>query len=68
MGLLKIRWFNSICDYHKMMYMVMGDKNYVGPVEQVLTAPGRRKKQILDIGTGSGIWSVLTLLIGGAQS
>ena len=50
--------------YHKMMYMVMGDKNYVGPVEQVLTAPGRRKKQILDIGTGSGIWSVITQLIG----
>ena len=51
-----------------MMYMVMGDKNYVGPVEQVLTAPGRRKKQILDIGTGSGIWSVFTQLIGGARS
>ena len=54
--------------YHKMMYMVMGDKNYVGPVEQVLTAPGRRKKQILDIGTGSGIWSVFTLIIGRARS
>ena len=42
--------------YHKMMFMVMGDKNYIGPVEQVLTAPGRREKQILDIGTGSGLW------------
>lgn len=42
--------------FHKMMYMVMGDKNYVGPVHQVLEFPGRRKKQILDIGTGSGLW------------
>lgn len=41
-----------------MMYMVMGDKNFVGPVEQVLSFPSRRRKQILDIGTGSGLWCV----------
>lgn len=44
--------------FHKMMYMVMGDKNFVGPVEQVLSFPSRRRKQILDIGTGSGLWCV----------
>lgn len=41
------------------MYMVLGDKNYVGPVQQILNFPSRRRKQILDIGTGSGLWSVI---------
>ena len=41
-----------------MMYMVLGDKNYVGPVPEVLNFPSRRRKQILDIGTGSGLWRV----------
>lgn len=45
------------------MYMVLGDKNYVGPVQQILNFPSRRRKQILDIGTGSGLWSVIMPLI-----
>ncbi|KAH8116923.1 S-adenosyl-L-methionine-dependent methyltransferase [Phellopilus nigrolimitatus] len=44
--------------FHKMMYMVMGDKNHVGPVEDVLNVPSDRKKRILDIGTGSGLWAI----------
>jgi len=44
--------------YHKMMYMVLGDKNYVGPVREILNAPSHRRKQILDIGTGGGLWAI----------
>ena len=41
-----------------MMYIVMGDKNYVGPIEEVLNAPSDRKRRVLDIGCGSGIWTI----------
>ena len=41
-----------------MMYIVMGDRNWVGPMEEVLTAPSDRKRRVLDIGCGSGIWAI----------
>ncbi|KAH8108954.1 hypothetical protein DFH11DRAFT_1731520 [Phellopilus nigrolimitatus] len=44
--------------FHKMMYMVMGDKNHVGPVEDVFNVPSDRKKHILDVGAGSGLWAI----------
>lgn len=44
------------------MYMVLGDKNYVGPVPEVLNFASRRKKQVLDVGTGEGSWYVRPLV------
>lgn len=44
--------------FHRMMYMVQGDRNCVGPVDQILNAPSDRKRRILDIGTGSGLWAI----------
>ncbi|TDL24757.1 S-adenosyl-L-methionine-dependent methyltransferase [Rickenella mellea] len=47
--------------FHRMMFLVMGSRNYVGPVQQILTAPTRRRKRILDVGTGGGLWCVLAM-------
>lgn len=38
--------------------MVMGDKNHVGPIEEVLTAPSDRQRRVLDIGCGGGMWAI----------
>ena len=40
------------------MYVVQGDKIWVGPFEDVLNAPSDRKRRVLDIGCGSGIWAI----------
>lgn len=40
------------------MYMVMGDKNHVGPIEEVLSAPSDRRRRVLDIGCGGGLWAM----------
>lgn len=42
-----------------MMYMILGEKNYIGPVQEVLALPSHRPKEILDIGTGTGDWCVV---------
>jgi hypothetical protein len=42
-----------------MTRFVFGNKNYVGPVEKVLSpdrAIGREKLRVLDLGTGGGLW------------
>ncbi|KLO14705.1 S-adenosyl-L-methionine-dependent methyltransferase [Schizopora paradoxa] len=44
--------------FHKMMYMILGEKNYIGPVQEVLALPSHRPKEILDIGTGTGDWAI----------
>ncbi|KAL5489878.1 hypothetical protein ACEPAI_4710 [Sanghuangporus weigelae] len=44
--------------FHKLMYMVYGDKLWVGPLEEVLSAPSDRNRRVLDIGCGSGIWAI----------
>jgi hypothetical protein len=47
--------------FHRMVRFVLGNKNYVGPVERVL-CPDRdtegEKLRVLDMGTGGGLWSV----------
>jgi hypothetical protein len=45
--------------FHRMVRFVFGNKNYVGPVEKVLSpdrAVGREKLRVLDLGTGGGLW------------
>jgi len=49
---------------HRMLAFVYGGKNYTGPVEQVLGRPRNhdkeRERRVLDVGTGSGLWYVLS--------
>jgi hypothetical protein len=45
--------------FHRMMRFVFGNKNYVGPVEKVLSPDrdtGGEKLRVLDLGTGGGLW------------
>jgi hypothetical protein len=42
-----------------MIQFVFGNKNYVGPVEKVLSperAMDGEKLRVLDLGTGGGLW------------
>jgi len=45
--------------FHRMIRFVFGNKNYVGPVEKVLSPDrdtGGEKLRVLDLGTGGGLW------------
>jgi hypothetical protein len=45
--------------FHRMIRFVFGNKNYVGPVEKVLSPDrdmGRERLRVLDLGTGGGHW------------
>ena len=45
--------------FHRMMRFVFGNKNYVGPVEKVLSPDrdtGGERLRVLDLGTGGGLW------------
>jgi len=47
--------------FHRMIRFVFGNKNYVGPVEKVLSPDrdtGGGKLRVLDMGTGGGHWAV----------
>jgi hypothetical protein len=42
-----------------MLQFLFAGKNYVGPVKEILTSDGgRRKSKVLDLGTGGGHWCV----------
>ncbi|ETW85877.1 hypothetical protein HETIRDRAFT_438488 [Heterobasidion irregulare TC 32-1] len=47
---------------HRMLQFVLEGKNYVGPVERVLSPAGRgddsEELQVLDLGTGGGLWAI----------
>lgn len=47
---------------HRMLQFVLEGKNYVGPVERVLSPAGRgddrEELRVLDLGTGGGLWCV----------
>ncbi|KDQ11706.1 hypothetical protein BOTBODRAFT_35137 [Botryobasidium botryosum FD-172 SS1] len=42
---------------HRMIKFVLGGKNYIGPVAEVL-APRNGERRVLDCGTGSGLWAI----------
>jgi len=45
--------------FHRMIRFVFGNKNYVGPVEKVLSPDrdtGGERLRVLDLGTGGGLW------------
>ncbi|KAI0065389.1 S-adenosyl-L-methionine-dependent methyltransferase [Artomyces pyxidatus] len=47
--------------FHRMIQFVLGNKNYVGPVEEILSpsrAKGKDKLRVLDLGTGGGLWAI----------
>jgi len=47
--------------FHRMIRFVFGNKNYVGPVEKVLSPDrdtGGERLRVLDLGTGGGLWAV----------
>ncbi|KAI9509636.1 S-adenosyl-L-methionine-dependent methyltransferase [Russula earlei] len=47
--------------FHRMIRFVFDDKNYVGPVETVLSPDrdtGGERLRVLDMGTGGGLWAV----------
>jgi len=44
---------------HRIIKFLFGGKNYVGPVQDVLTPrEGRERCRILDLGTGGGDWAI----------
>ncbi|KAI0322208.1 S-adenosyl-L-methionine-dependent methyltransferase [Amylostereum chailletii] len=46
---------------HRLIRFVLGNKNYVGPVPEILAKgrfPPGDKLRILDLGTGGGLWAV----------
>ncbi|KAI0054139.1 S-adenosyl-L-methionine-dependent methyltransferase [Auriscalpium vulgare] len=47
--------------FHRMIRFVLGNKNYVGPVQDILS-PDRAargdKLRVLDLGTGGGLWAI----------
>lgn len=45
--------------FHRMIRFVLGNKNYVGPVKEILSPKrvvGKEKLRVLDLGTGGGLW------------
>jgi len=52
--------------FHRMIRFVFGNKNYVGPVEKVLSPDrdtGGERLRVLDLGTGGGLWYVGIIII-----
>ncbi|KAF7971964.1 hypothetical protein HWV62_19355 [Athelia sp. TMB] len=50
--------------HHRVLNWIMGGKNYVGPVKELIGhSRHMRPARILDIGTGGGIWQVTSIII-----
>ena len=47
--------------HHRLLQFLFSGKNYVGPVEDILTNNtnhDNHRRRVLDLGTGGGIWFV----------
>ena len=46
---------------HNVLRRVLG-RNYIGPVQEILQHDPNRRKYVVDLGTGTGIWSVVSVV------